>query len=149
MSTRVDGDSPAFCDRPVVIVAEDDFEMRRVLWSRLTHAGYRVREASDGLEAMERIRCGRALGRRSAPVALVADVRMARMDGLELLGQARALDPSLPVILITAFGDLETHAAAKRLGAVASFDKPLAVTQLLEVLRRVAPLTSLDRKEPK
>jgi CheY-like chemotaxis protein len=128
-----------FFDRPVIVVAEDDYEMRQVLWNRLTGAGYRVREAADGIEALERVHGGRRLGPGSAPAAVVADVRMAGMGGLELLERLRALDPRLPVILITAFGDPETHEAARRLGAVASFDKPLVIARLLAALARVAP----------
>ena len=144
MQPRGDGvsvelnDHPYF-DRPLIVVAEDDYEMRRVLWIRLTRVGYRVRMAADGAEAMERIRAGLALGPRSTPAVVVADLRMAGMGGFELLRELRALDPGIPVIVITAFGDPETHRAVRRLGAVASFDKPLVLSDLIEELRRVAP----------
>jgi len=134
-------------DCPVVVIAEDDHEMRCVLRSRLVKAGYRVHEAREGREALERVRGERALGLDWAPAALVSDVRMAGMDGLELLARVRTLDPPLPVILITAFGDPETHAKAKRLGATASLDKPLVLAQLLEALRQVVLVGAPVRTE--
>jgi CheY-like chemotaxis protein len=125
---------------PVVLVAEDDAEMRKLLRAALEAAGYRVREAWDGREALKPI-AGLAGTPRSAlaPDVVVADVRMPHFSGLELLEAVRAVDPSLPVILITAFGDDETHAAARRLGVTAVFDKPFAIPSLVEMVRAVAP----------
>ena len=137
--------APSVFDRPIVVVVEDDDEMRFVLWRRLTEVGYRVRQARDGSDALERIRVGNRIGPGSAPAAVVSDLRMAGMGGLELLQRLRKLDPELPVILITAFGDPEIHAAAKRLGAAASLDKPLVIAQLLETLGRIAPVVAPAR----
>ncbi len=148
MSARRDEAHPYF-DRPLIMVAEDDYEMRRLLWSRLTKVGYRVRTTADGAEAMERVRAGIALGPRATPAAVIADLRMAGMGGLELLERLHALDPKLPVIVMTAFGDPETHALARKLGAVASFDKPVEIALLLEALRRLVPLAVSARPEPR
>jgi len=128
-----------YFDRPLILVADDDFEMRRVLWDRLTHAGYRVRAVADGAAALERLQAGLDLGPRCIPAAIVADLRMAPMDGLELLRRVRSLALDVPVIVTTAFGEPEAHAAARSLGAIASFDKPLELSSLVALLRRVVP----------
>jgi CheY-like chemotaxis protein len=128
-----------YFDRPLILVADDDLEMRRLLWERLTRAGYRVRAVADGAAALERIRAGLDLGPRCTPAAIVADLRMAPVDGVELLRQLRALALDLPVIVITAFGEPEAHAVARELGAIASFDKPLPLATLVTLLHQVAP----------
>jgi CheY-like chemotaxis protein len=128
-----------YFDRPLILVVDDDLEMRRVLWERLTHAGYRVRAVADGAAALERIRAGLELGPRCTPAAIVADLRMAPMDGLELLRRLQSVTLRVPVIVTTAFGEPETHALARELGAIASFDKPLDLSTLVALLRRLAP----------
>jgi CheY-like chemotaxis protein len=128
-----------YFDRPLILVADDDLEMRRVLWERLTRAGYRVRAVADGAAALERIQIGLDLGPRCTPAAIVADLRMAPVDGVELLRRLRSLALDLPVIVITAFGEPEAHAVARELGAIASFDKPLPLATLVTLLHQVAP----------
>jgi CheY-like chemotaxis protein len=136
----------AYFERPLILVADDDLEMRRVLWDRLTHAGYRVRAVADGAAALERIQAGLDLGSRCTPAAIVADLRMAPMDGLELLRRLRSLALDVPVIVTTAFGEPETHATARRLGATASFDKPLELSTLVELLRRLVPTPAAPKE---
>jgi CheY-like chemotaxis protein len=128
-----------YFERPLILVADDDLEMRRVLWERLTQAGYRVRAVADGAAALERIQAGLDLGPRCTPAAIVADLRMAPMDGVELLRRLRSLALDVPVIVITAFGEPEAHAVARELGAIASFDKPLQLSTLVTLLRQLAP----------
>jgi DNA-binding response OmpR family regulator len=125
---------------PVVLLAEDDAEMRKLLRAALEAAGYRVREAWDGQEALRPISAlGGSFRSAFAPDVVVADIRMPHFSGLELLEAVRVVDPSLPVILITAFGDEETHAEARRLGVTAVFDKPFEIRSLVETVRCVAP----------
>ena len=128
-----------FFQRPLIVVADDDHAMRQVLWTRLTRLGYRVRLAADGAEAIERVRNCVALGPRTKPAAVVTDLRMPGMGGLELLVRLRHLHPELPVVVTTAFGDPETHDELRRLGAAATFDKPLVVADLVAALQRIAP----------
>jgi len=111
---------------PVVLVAEDDDELRHLLVRSLSAIGCEVVEARDGAEVVRRVRT------EGAPqVALVvSDVKMPRCSGLAALALLRAGAWEKPFVLITAFGDAEVHTEALRLGAAAVFDKPFELDDL-------------------
>jgi CheY-like chemotaxis protein len=115
-----------------VLLVEDHVEMRRLLASVLRADGHQVLEASDGLKAL-----GPLLGRRGEPEIdlVISDVRMPGCTGLELLAFLRLERPATPVVLITAFGDRDTHAEARRLGATAILDKPFDVRAFRHLVR--------------
>jgi DNA-binding response OmpR family regulator len=115
--------------RPRVLVVEDDFELRRLLVWVLSREGYDVVEARDGTEALS---CFLNSG---LPDLVLSDVCVPGRSGFEVLASARRMCPSVPVILITAFGSAETHAEARRLGAAAVFDKPLVLEDLRWTIR--------------
>ena len=115
-----------------VVVAEDDPAMRVLLCNRLREEGFDVVEAPNGsaLEQMIRLR---AFNRRGAPSPMdlvIFDLRMPGGSGLDLLARLRRLDGVTPFILITAHGDRDTHAEAKRLGAAGVFVKPFDLEDL-------------------
>ena len=127
-------------DRPIVLVAEDDLEMRLLIRQGLIGCGYRVREARDGSEALyclERLIRARRLP--IGPDLVIADVRMPGFSGLQVLEATRQIDSELPVILITAFGDDRTHRIAQELRANATIDKPFELEALIETARRLVP----------
>ncbi|AUX42342.1 transcriptional regulator [Sorangium cellulosum] len=122
-----------------VLLAEDDRELRRLLASALRRDGYEVLEARDGNHLLELM--GEALVSGGAPPdVVVSDIRMPGKSGLELLSGLRRDDWTTPVVLITAFGDPETHAEAYRLGADVVLDKPLDVDDLLVVVHTLAAM---------
>ena len=122
-----------------LLIAEDDRDMRRFLVESLEEAGYRVTEAEDGEELRRRLfASGRAPG-DSWPEILVSDIRLPGLSGLELLADLRKSDWSLPVILITAFGDESVHREGKRLGAAVVLDKPFDVEDLLSAVESLVP----------
>ena len=127
--------------RPLVLLAEDDAEFRRLLASVLAEDGYEVLEAEDGLALLATIEHTLTV-RREQPDAflVVADVRMPGLTGLDVLAILRCANWATPVILITAFGDEATHAEGRELGAVAVFDKPFSMEQLrCAVLQTLPP----------
>ena len=71
---------------------------------------------------------------------VITDVRMPGPSGVEMLEWLRGVVWSIPVIVITAFGDPVLHAEARRLGALAVLDKPFDVNELLALVRHNAPL---------
>jgi DNA-binding NtrC family response regulator len=116
----------------LVLVVDDDPEVRTLLSRRLRRAGYIVEEAGDGLEALGVV--GKAV-----PDVVVTDMAMPRLDGLGLLKELRNRDPELPVIVLTGHGSLENAILAMRDGSL--FDyllKPLPDLTLLEVAVRRA-----------
>jgi CheY-like chemotaxis protein len=123
-----------------VFVAEDDAAMRALLCDRLRQRGYEVRALSDGRELLAAI--DHTPSSVDAPDLVISDVRMPGVTGLQALEVLRnRFDWHVPFIIITAFGDTETHARAYRSGATALFDKPFDVGALL---RQVAVLAIPD-----
>ncbi|WP_437753824.1 response regulator [Sorangium sp. So ce1389] len=123
-------------ERPFrVLLAEDDRELRRLLATALRRDGYEVLEARDGNHLLELMGESLVSSGGTPPDLVVSDVRMPGRSGMELLAGLRREDWSTPVVLITAFGDPETHAEAYRLGADAVLDKPLDVDDLRIVVQ--------------
>jgi DNA-binding response OmpR family regulator len=124
--------------RPRILLVEDEFEMRRLLAEVLRKEGYDVTEAENGAEGVDHVldswRCGGSM----EPFDLViSDVRMPGWTGLEIVEIVATSGLATPVILITAFGTAETHAEARRLGAVKIFDKPFELNSLVAAVREV------------
>jgi len=110
-----------------ILLAEDDDEMRELLARVLADEGYAVATVRDGHEAVRRLDDGRF-------DLLLSDVRMPGPDGLDLLRRAIADRLHQPVILMTAFGSIETAVEAMREGAYYYLAKPFDIDDLLEVV---------------
>jgi DNA-binding NtrC family response regulator len=121
-----------------ILLAEDDFEMRRLLARALSHAGFELVQAASGDEALDKL-ADQLLDEAEAFDLVIADIRMPGCTGLDLLACLRHFDWNTPVILITAFGNVETHDEAKRLGAFAVFDKPFDLEDLETAVLNAAP----------
>lgn len=115
--------------RPVILVADDDASLRRVLEFQLREKNYEVIAASDGLHALE-------LFTAQEVHCLITDLRMPRLSGLELLRRVRATKRDVPVIVITAFGDIETAVEAMRAGAFDFITKPFNREQILLTIEK-------------
>jgi CheY-like chemotaxis protein len=119
-----------------ILVAEDDIEMRSLVASVLRRGGYQVVEAESGPELLDRARFAQWNGGSQDQIDLViSDVRMPGCTGLEALSLLRQLGFLAPIIVVTAFGDADTHAEAARLGAKAVLDKPFDMEKLRSTVR--------------
>lgn len=107
----------------LVLVAEDDRELREGMAETLRDAGYRVRTAANGHELLAHLTAA-SRGEVARPDVIVTDVRMPKCSGLDILRAMRLAEWRQPVIVITGFGDPRTHAAAAELGATVVLDKP-------------------------
>ncbi len=112
-----------------VLVVDDDPGMRDGMALTLKRAGFVAEQAKSGEEALR-------LTRPGAFDAVVTDLRMLGMDGLQLTARLKALDPSLPVVLVTAFGSLDTAREAMRLGAFDYLSKPFSPDELVGAVRK-------------
>lgn len=132
---------PAAREPPHILVVDDDDEMRDMLVTMLRHAGYAVLEGHDGRQLMEWVPRLVASSTVHPPLDLIiSDVRMPGCSALDVLREMRRVGASVPVMLITGFGDLELHAEALRLGAEAVYDKPFDPEELRDaVLSRLPP----------
>src|SRR5689334_7755908 len=112
-----------------VLVADDDESLRRVMQMELEELGYSVVTATDGEQAL------RALA-EAHPALVISDLKMPGLSGLELLRKIRAGQPQMTVILITAFGTVETAVEAMKAGAYDYITKPVDHDQLALVVGR-------------
>ncbi|MEO7037563.1 MAG: response regulator [Polyangiaceae bacterium] len=130
-----------------VVVAEDDFEMRRLVADCLRKEGYEVHEVADGDQLLVRIEDSYFLRRVPMPVDLfVTDIRMPVYTGLEIVSGLREAGLTTPVIIMTAFGNAETRERAEALGATL-LDKPFKLEQLRGLVRRVLHSDSLVQED--
>lgn len=120
-----------------ILLADDDLEMRALLSTELRRDGYDVLEMRNGIELV------RAIHRfESARVPLhliITDVRMPGFTGFEVLEYLRAARLSVPVILMSGFGDDRLRADARGLDAALVLDKPFAVDDLRAAVARIVP----------
>ncbi len=124
--------APAFRPAPpLVLVAEDDEEMRRLVTRALRRDGYDVIAAADG-DGLARLLAESLRGGRE-PDLIVSDVRMPHLDGLQLVAGLRAAGSHVRVILVSAFADAATFESAARLGVVHVLSKPFDLDDLRTV----------------
>jgi two-component system response regulator HydG len=112
-----------------ILVVDDHTEMVRLLAEELGEAGYEVIEASGGAQALE-------LARRREPDLAITDLRMAGVDGLDVLAGLLEIDPEMPVVIMTAFGSIDTAVDAMRRGAWTYLTKPFRTDELLVQVKK-------------
>lgn len=136
--------------KPRILVVDDDENLRWILQTQLEDMGYEAATAADGMQALEAIE-------QSPPSLVLTDLKMPGLSGMELLDRIRKEYPELPVVIVTAFGTIQSAVHAMRAGAYDYLTKPidfeelgLVVDRVLEHFRLVAEVrslrTSLDRK---
>lgn len=118
-----------------VLVVEDEDDARELTVRGLARLGYEAAGACDGVDALARLPRGWDV--------VVTDLRMPRLDGLQLLGELRTRLPGAVRVVITSFGDKDSVLAALNGGADYLLEKPFAVRQLAELLERLLR----DRRE--
>lgn len=120
-----------------ILVIEDEAAIRRVLVKILSEENnaYQVEEAEDGLIGIEKIR-------KEDYDLVLCDIKMPKMDGVEVLEAIKKLKPEIPVVMISGHGDLDTAVNTMRLGAFDYISKPPDLNRLLNTVR-----IALDRKE--
>jgi DNA-binding NtrC family response regulator len=125
--------------KPRVLVVDDEARMASVVSAALERGGWECEACADGEAALA------ALDARGAD-AIVTDWKMPGMDGLELLRRLHARRPALPVILLTAHGDVRTAVAAMREGAFDFVTKPFDNDELRACVGRALELDRLQRE---
>src|SRR3989442_7528022 len=114
--------------REYILVVDDEAGVRASLTGILGDEGYQVEPVDSGEAALAALE-----GRRFD--LLLLDVWLPRMDGLEALSRVRALDPEVPVVVISGHGSIETAVKAVRMGAQDFVEKPLSLEKTLVVVR--------------
>jgi len=124
-----------------VLVVDDEADIRDLMAGILSDEGYGVRTANDSESALAAVRARK-------PALLILDIWMqgGGMDGLELLDIVKALDPDLPVIMISGHGNIETAVSAIKRGAYEFVEKPFKSDRLLLLVERALEAASLRRE---
>jgi DNA-binding NtrC family response regulator len=112
-----------------ILIVDDEVNARTALVELLRDEGYAAESAADAFKALGKVA-------DFAPDLVVTDLKMPGMDGLQLLAKLREGDPDLPVIVMTAFGEVETAVKAMRSGARDYLSKPVNVGELSVVVAR-------------
>lgn len=119
-----------------VLIVDDETSIRKVLKDILDMEGYKVEEAKDGMEAVV------ALRRKKFDV-IISDIKMPKMDGMELLERVVELSPDTPVIMISGHGNIDTAVDAVKKGAFDYISKPPDLNRLLITIRNALDKSSL------
>jgi len=120
-----------------ILIIEDEAAIRRVLVKILSEESdtYKVTEAEDGLAGIDLIK-------KEDYDLVLCDIKMPKMDGVEVLEAAKKIKPEVPIVMISGHGDLDTAVNTMRLGAFDYISKPPDLNRLLNTVR-----IALDRKE--
>ncbi len=124
-----------------VLVVDDEADIRELVSGVLEDEGYSVRSAADSSGALDAID-----DRRPSLVLLDVWLQGSKMDGLQLLEQIKRRDPTLPVLMISGHGNLDTAVAAIREGAVDFIEKPFKADRLLHLVGRATETDRLKRE---
>ena len=124
-----------------VLVVDDEADIRDLVSGVLEDEGYSVRSAADSTAALDAID-----DRRPSLVLLDVWLQGSKLDGLQLLEQIKKRDPTLPVLMISGHGNLDTAVAAIREGAVDFIEKPFKADRLLHLVGRATETDRLRRE---
>jgi two-component system NtrC family response regulator len=133
-----------------ILVVDDDESLRRVTQLQLEEAGHPVLAASNGTDAL-------AIIEEDPQALVITDLKMPGLSGMELLNKIRSSHPEITVVMITAFGTVQTAVEAMKAGAYDYITKPIDYEELALVVNRAMERqrlveevhslrTSLDRK---
>ncbi len=112
-----------------ILVVDDHEEMSRLLADQLEDAGFVVEAAGGGKDALARVRA-------EVPDLVITDLRMEEVDGFDVLAGVHEVDPELPVIVMTAFGAIDTAVEAIKRGAYHYLTKPFQLGEVLVFVQR-------------
>ena len=120
-----------------ILIIEDEAAIRRVLTKILSEENdtYQVEEAEDGVAGLEKIK-------NNDYDLVLCDIKMPKMDGVEVLEAVKKIKPEIPIVMISGHGDMETAINTMRLGAFDYISKPPDLNRLLNTVRN-----ALDKKQ--
>ena len=124
-------DRPAAAGPGRILIVDDDADIVRIVSAMLAGHGWRVLTAGSGEEALRAVR-------EEHPDLVLLDIMMPRMNGIEVLREARRIAPGMRVIMITAFGDVGSYLESMDLGACEYVNKPFETRELLDMISSVA-----------
>ncbi|MDR6569522.1 DNA-binding transcriptional response regulator, NtrC family, contains REC, AAA-type ATPase, and a Fis-type DNA-binding domains [Chitinophaga ginsengisegetis] len=119
-----------------ILIIDDEKSIRKTLTEILTYEGYKVDEAADGMEGFKMFQA-------KSYDAVLCDIKMPKMDGLEFLEKAREVNGDIPIIMVSGHGNIDTAVDAVKKGAYDYISKPPDLNRLLITLRNAMDKTTL------
>jgi two-component system response regulator (stage 0 sporulation protein F) len=111
-----------------LLIVDDQAGVRRFLYEAFSEEGYNVETASSGTEAVKKASA-------KLPSLILLDVKMPGMSGLETLEELRQIAPDIPVVMMTAYGELDIIAEAKKRGVKCYINKPFDLNEVRYLVR--------------
>jgi DNA-binding NtrC family response regulator len=124
---------------PTILIVDDEQDMRWLLSNIIKSEGFNVQQAVDGRDAILKIK-------QSPPDLVLLDIKMPNMGGMEVLEKIKEIDFSLPVIMLTAHGDIPTSVQAIKMGAYDFLTKPFDNDQIMYTINRAFDHFLLQRE---
>src|SRR3954454_5032493 len=124
-----------------VLVVDDEADIRELVSGVLEDEGYAVRSAADSNSALDAVE-----DRRPSKVLLDVGLQGSGLDGIELLQEIKRRDPTIPVLMISGHGNLDTAVAAVREGAVDFIEKPFEAERLIYLVDRATETERIRRE---
>ncbi len=119
-----------------ILIIDDERAIRKTLGEILSYEGYKIDEASDGEEGLKRFS-------EKVYDVVICDIKMPKVDGIEFLEKARAMNPDVPIIMVSGHGNIDTAVEAVKKGAFDYVSKPPDLNRLLITLRNALDKQSL------
>ena len=116
-----------------IFLVDDSLTMLMSLKNTLEISGFKVETASDGVQAMDKIKTG------FKPDLMITDINMPKMDGIELIKNARQILRFTPILALTTESQQAKRDEAKKLGATGWLVKPVGGSELVKVIKQVLP----------
>lgn len=113
-----------------ILIVDDEIHVRDGLAEILQQEGFYVETACDGKEAI-------ALSVNKKFDLMISDIKMPEIDGLQLLNEIQKVNPQIRVIMVTAFGDVQTYLKSMQLGAHEYINKPIRIQELKRVISTI------------
>jgi two-component system response regulator (stage 0 sporulation protein F) len=116
-------------EKKFILLVDDDQEFRKAMKKMFERSGYDVTLAADGREALDVLS-------KSAFDLIISDLRMPNLNGMQLMEELKKKNVKIPVIFITAYGEVESYMDLMNLGAFEYINKPVKGQEILNVARK-------------
>lgn len=116
-----------------ILIVDDQYGIRILLNEVLQKVGYDTYQAANGVQALE-------IAKEHAPDLVLLDMKIPGMDGIEILKRMKDYDPTIAVIIMTAYGELDMIQRAKDLGAITHFAKPFDIDDIRNAVHKYLPI---------
>ena len=122
-----------------ILLIDDERAIRKTLTDILSFEGYKIREAGDGEEGLK-------MFQEKTYDVVLCDIKMPRMDGIEFLDKASAINPDVPIIMVSGHGNIETAVDAVKKGAFDYISKPPDLNRMLITIRNAMDRNKLSKE---